>query len=125
LPSGQEDAGVIADHRIGNSQLDYLQAALGRMKSEGFKGAVIVAHHHPVYTAGSQHGWSEQMLSQIDAACLSSGVWPHAVLSGHAHNYQRFTRHHGQAQVPYIICGNGGHGLAKLATKGSSALRAP
>jgi hypothetical protein len=47
------------------------------------------------------------------------------VLSGHAHNYQRFTRHHGQAQVPYIICGNGGHGLAKLATKGSSALRAP
>jgi hypothetical protein len=74
LPSGQEDAGVIADHRIGNSQLDYLQAALGRMKSEGFKGAVIVAHHHPAYTAGSQHGWSEQMLSQIDAACLDSGL---------------------------------------------------
>jgi hypothetical protein len=76
LPSGQEDAGVIADHRIGNSQLDYLQAALGRMKSEGFKGAVIVAHHHPAYAAGSQHGWSEQMLSQIDAACLASGLWP-------------------------------------------------
>jgi hypothetical protein len=120
-----EDPGVIANNSIGNSQLDYLKAALGRVKSEGFNGAVILAHHHPAYTAGSQHGWSEQMLSQIDAACLAAGVWPHAVLSGHAHNYQRFTRHHGQAQVPYIICGNGGHGLAKLATKGSSALRTP
>ena len=33
------------------------------------------------------------MLAQIDAICEETGVWPHAVLSGHAHNYQRFTRH--------------------------------
>jgi hypothetical protein len=32
------------------------------------------------------------MLKQIDAACKKAGIWPHAVLSGHAHNYQRFTR---------------------------------
>jgi hypothetical protein len=32
------------------------------------------------------------MLAQIDAICEETGVWPHAVLSGHAHNYQRFTR---------------------------------
>jgi hypothetical protein len=63
------------------------------------------------------HGWSLKMLSQIDAECDEAGVWPHAVLSGHAHNYQRFTRAHGDAQIPYFICGNGGHGLAKLQTK--------
>jgi hypothetical protein len=120
-----EDPGVIADNHVGNSQLDYLKAALGRVKSDGFKGALLLAHHHPAYTAGSRHGWSEQMLSQIDAACNEAGVWPHAVLSGHAHNYQRFTRHHGQTQIPYLVCGNGGHGLARLTHKGASALRTP
>ena len=94
-----EDPGVIADANIGESQLDYLKAALGRVKSEAFKGALIFAHHHPAYTAGSKHGWSEQMVSQIDAICNQTGVWPHAVLSGHAHNYQRFTRLHGQTQI--------------------------
>jgi len=120
-----EDPGVIANDAIGTSQLDYLKAALQRVKSEKFKGALILAHHHPAYTAGSKHGWSEQMLTQIDAACNEAGVWPHAVLSGHAHNYQRFTRLHGKTQIPYIICGNGGHGLAKLTRKGAAALRTP
>ena len=120
-----EDPGVIADSHIGESQLDYLKAALGRVKSEGFKGALIIAHHHPAYTAGSKHGWSEQMLSQIDKICEATGVWPHAVLSGHAHNYQRFTRHHGQTQIRYVIAGNGGHGLAKLTRRGEPTLRTP
>jgi hypothetical protein len=120
-----EDPGVIADQHIGHSQLDYLKAALERVKSDGFKGAVVLAHHHPAYTAGSQHGWSEQMTSQIDAVCNAAGVWPHAVLSGHAHNYQRFTRHHGQTQIPYIISGNGGHGLARLTRSGAPPLRTP
>ena len=105
-----EDPGAIADSRIGNSQLHYLRTALGRVNSERFDGALIFAHHHPAYTAGSEHGWSIEMLSQIDAVCDETGVWPHAVLSGHAHNYQRFTRLHGQSQIPYVICGNGGHG---------------
>jgi hypothetical protein len=120
-----EDPGVIANATIGDSQLVYLKAALARVNSEGFKGALILAHHHPAYTAGSKHGWSEQMVSQIDKVCNEAGVWPHAVLSGHAHNYQRFTRHHGQTQIPYIIAGNGGHGLAKLSRKAGSPLRTP
>ena len=59
------------------------------------------------------------MLSQIDAVCTKTGVWPHAVLSGHAHNYQRFTRMHGNTQIPYIICGNGGHKVEKLKAPGN------
>ena len=121
-----EDPGVIANEEIGDSQIKYLQAALARVKSENYAGALIIAHHHPAYTAGSKHGWSEQMLAQIDKECEAAGVWPHAVLSAHAHNYQRFTRHHGETQIPYFICGNGGHGLAKLRTKGvTGALRTP
>jgi hypothetical protein len=126
-----EDPGVIADGgkipagTVGTSQLTFLEAALKRVKSEKFHGALIIAHHHPAYTAGSIHGWSEQMLSQIDDICTKTGIWPHAVLSGHAHNYQRFTRTHGDTQIPYIICGNGGHALAKLMRKKGASLRTP
>ena len=120
-----EDPGVIAGPDIGNSQLTYLEAALNRAKADKFKGALIIAHHHPAYTAGSIHGWSEDMLAQIDAKCNAAGVWPHAVLSGHAHNYQRLTRVHGESQIPYIVCGNGGHGLSKLTRKNAGALRTP
>ena len=100
-----EDPGVIADGEIpgtdiGRAQIDYLKVALGRVKSEQFKGALIIAHHHPAYTAGSMHGWSQKMLSDIDSICNETGVWPHAVLSGHAHNYQRFTRLHGNSRFP-------------------------
>ena len=65
------------------------------------------------------------MLSQIDGVCNETGVWPHAVLSGHAHNYQRLTRMHGDTQIPYIVCGNGGHGLARLSRKKGAPLRTP
>ena len=107
-----EDPGVIASEQLGNSQLDFLKAALTRAKN--FAGALILAHHHPAYTVGSHHGWSEEMLAQIDAICVETGVWPHAVLSGHAHNYQRFTRIHQSMQIPYIIAGNGGHAVNRL-----------
>ncbi len=119
-----EDPGVIANATIGGSQLAYLDAALERVKTENFAGALMIGHHHPAYTAGSKHGWSIDMLAQIDAACEKAGVWPHAVLSGHAHNYQRFTRTHGDMQIPYVIAGNGGHGLARLSKPGQ-ALRTP
>jgi len=122
-----EDPGCISNPTIGTSQLDYLEAALKRVKSEKYSGALIFADHHPPYTAGSKHGWSVELLSQIDKICESTGVWPHAFLSGHAHNYQRFTRTRtaDQTQIPYIVCGNGGHNVVPLAKKGAPALRTP
>jgi hypothetical protein len=120
-----EDPGVIASEEIGQSQIEFLQAAFTRAKD--FDGALILAHHHPSYTLGSHHGWSEDMTAQIDKVCQSTGVWPHAVLSGHAHNYQRFTRVHAGRQIPYIIAGNGGHAIARLkrAPESGRAPKAP
>jgi hypothetical protein len=121
-----EDPGVIANGAIGTSQQTYLAAALARVKSEDFSGALIIAHHHPPYTAGGRHGWSLDMQAQIDSICGAVGVWPHAVLSGHAHNYQRFTRtRSGGQQIPYVVCGNGGHNLTPLTKAGEPALRTP
>ena len=92
------------------------------MKKDAFDGALIICVHHPPYAFG-KHSGSMVMLKEIDAVCKDAGVWPHAVLSGHAHNYQRFTRHLGDRQIPFIVCGNGGHAIAKLSTM--QALRTP
>ena len=120
-----EDPGVIASQTIGDSQLQFLRAALARVKTENYKGALLFAHHHPPYAIGSQHSSSTTMRQQMDQICAEVGVWPHAVLAGHAHNYQRFTRHRPDGtEIPYIICGNGGHNVQKLHPKGEP-LRTP
>lgn len=122
-----EDPGVISDPAIGDEQLTYLRAALTRVKKERYAGALLFAHHHPPYAIGGQHSSSTAARRQMDAICEEIGVWPHAVLSGHAHSYQRFTRLRPDGtEIPYVICGNSGHNVQRLkAPKGSTALRTP
>jgi hypothetical protein len=109
-----EDPGVISDENGSNTTLDnrqiaFLTAALNRAKSENFSGAILISVHHPPYTGGTDHGGSPKMLADIDSACTAAGVWPHAVFSGHAHNYQRYTRLVNSYQTPYVVVGCGGH----------------
>jgi hypothetical protein len=108
-----EDPGVISSqgetNSLDNRQITFLTTALKRVKSENYTGAVIIAVHHPPFTGDSTHGGSPQMLADIDSACKTAGVWPHAVFSGHAHNYQRFTRTVNGMQIPYLVAGCGGH----------------
>lgn len=109
-----EDPGVISDEDGANTTLDnrqiaFLTAALKRAKGSDFTGAIVIAVHHPPFTGGTDHGGSPQMLADIDGACTAAGVWPHAVFSGHAHNYQRYTRLVNNYQIPYIVAGCGGH----------------
>ncbi|MBB6145790.1 hypothetical protein HNQ77_003751 [Silvibacterium bohemicum] len=109
-----EDPGVISDENGSNTVLDqrqvaFLTAALQRIVSEKYVGAVIIAVHHPPFTGGTDHGGSPQMLADIDSACTAAGFWPHAVLSGHSHNYQRYTRTVNNTETPYIVAGCGGH----------------
>jgi hypothetical protein len=122
-----EDPGVISSPEIGSAQLSYIETALRRVKSENYTGALLFAHHHPPYAIGGQHSSSTAMRQQMDKVCAAVGIWPHAVLSGHAHSYQRFTRLRSDGTViPYVICGNGGHNVQRLhAPKGSTALRTP
>jgi hypothetical protein len=125
-----EDPGVISSQGgrypdVPDVQLDYLRAALKRVKAEDYDGALIIAHHHPIYAAVGLHGDSPEMQRQIDGICAEVGVWPHAVLSGHAHDYERFTRTRGDAQVPYVVCGNGGHGLPRFGRERPAPQRTP
>ncbi len=133
-----EDPGVISTQNgqfpyLTDTQLDFLAAALARVKKENYKGALLIAVHHPPYVAvtttntdnSGRHGTSPVVLAEIDAACDKAGVWPHAFLSGHAHNYQRFTRTEGKRQTPFLVAGNGGHAVNPLTRKGSPTLRTP
>lgn len=132
-----EDPGVISSQGgmypyLGDAQLAFLKAALARAKQEKFAGAVLIAVHHPPYVAqintddnAGRHGCSPRVLEDIDAACTAADFWPHAVLSGHAHNYQRFTRYLDGRETPFVIAGGGGHAVAKLTKKGESAIRVP
>jgi hypothetical protein len=109
-----EDPGVISDQNgkyptLDKRQVTFLTTALQRIKSQKYAGAVIIATHHPAFTGDSEHGASPLMLQDIDNACAAAGVWPHAVLSGHAHNYQRYTRTVNNYQIPFVVAGCGGH----------------
>src|SRR5580693_1401424 len=130
-----EDRGVISSETtkgkakwptVPDYQLDFLTAQLQQIRSSNYQGAVILAVHHPPFTyspasggsGGGKHYGSPIMLSQIDAICKQTGVYPHAIISGHAHNYQRFTRALTFAgknySVPFIICGDSGHNVSAL-----------
>ena len=115
-----EDPGAISDQngtypKLDQRQITFLTTALKRVKSDNFTGAVMIATHHPAFTGGTDHGGSPLMLQDIDTACQQAGVWPHAVLAGHAHNYQRYTRTVNKYQIPYIVAGCGGHSpLSKM-----------
>ena len=126
-----EDPGVIsnADGKwptVSGVQLDFLQAQLKKIKADKYDGAVILATHHPAFSyappakkgAGGNHGCSTAMMQQIDRICTDVGVYPHAFLAGHAHNYQRYTRimqfGRKEINVPFIVCGDGGHNVNRL-----------
>lgn len=99
--------GKNADGSGDSSQLDWLAATLSATARAQEKKALIIATHHPPYSQ-SGHSGSVEMSQSIDAVCARTGVTPDAFLSGHAHNYQRYTRRIAGRQVPYIVVGTGG-----------------
>ena len=91
-------------------RLDDAQIAwfAGEMAGAPPEKALIVAMHHSCYSADLYHSGSQYMVQQLEQAIASSGRVPDAVLSGHVHNYQRFTRSINGRDVPFIVAGAGG-----------------
>jgi len=110
--------GYIADDNvIGSSQKDWLTQTLTNIETQrqaGPRKALIIAVHHPPFSGGG-HSPSVQMLKDIDDSCQQAGIMPDAVISGHSHNYQRFTRYSSfnnvNMQIPYYVVGCSGHGI--------------
>ncbi len=93
-----------------DDQLTFLTSELNRLKADRLAGkrAILIAVHHPPLSVDAKTGGSAGLMQDIDSCCKAAGLWPDAVLSGHAHLYQRFTRNVNGRQVPYIVAGSGG-----------------
>ena len=111
---------------VGDEQLEFLKGELKRLKPEREAGkrALIVACHHPPASV-SEHPGSAGLDKDLSGAFEEADLWPDAVLSGHAHLYQRFTRKVGEREIPYVVAGAGGFSetrprteVAKGATNG-------
>ena len=117
-----EDFGTLGVNSRDTHQKVWLQKTLATIadaRKQGERKALVIATHHPPYnqgltSGGGGHAGSPEMLSEIDAACQSTGVWPDLFLSGHSHNYQRYMRTLPHAEggkvIPYLIAGTGGIG---------------
>lgn len=81
---------------------------------------VIVAIYHPIYSAYGPHPGSTRLRNLLEHSCESAGRSPDVVLTGHVHDYQRFSATlHGKQNVPFIVAGAGGynqrlHALGKV-----------
>ncbi len=127
-----EDPGIISSEggknpTVDDQQLDFLRSELQRLNHSKYKGALLLAVHHPPYTIGVEHGSSPRMLKDIEDCISKAGnFWPHAILSGHAHNYERYTRTVGSNEVPFVIAGSGGHAATKIKlSSGNTVIRTP
>jgi hypothetical protein len=96
--------------QLSQAQIDWFESEL---KAAPDDRAVIVAVHHPLYSAYGSKPGSQVLHGAIDNAVQASGRVPELVLTGHVHDYQRFTGQLGGKDVPIIIAGAGGYN-AKL-----------
>ena len=81
--------------------------------------ALILCLHHSAYSADINHGSSLAMQLFLRSAFEEAGVLPDLVLSGHVHNYQRFSKKYSCGKiVPFVVAGAGGyaqlHAIAPL-----------
>jgi len=121
--NGGEKEGVIKGNVAGDDQTKFIVEQLQAIKAERAQNpnqrkALLIAVHHPPFSGGGGHGGSSHMLADLDTACKDAGIWPDAILSGHSHVYERFTREISfgakKMEVPYMVIGNGGHGITPM-----------
>ncbi len=94
------------DARGTNEQQQWLQ---DQIQAADPAKKLLIAVHHPPYSLDSAHGGCPDILNALDRAFIAANRVPDAVLSGHVHNYQRFSRNLDGREVPYLIAGAGGY----------------
>ena len=84
---------------------------------------LIVALHHPPLSVDAHHGGSPAMVTALTQSFQAAGRSPDLILTGHVHDYQRFSWQLGGRAVPTIVQGNSGyHNLHRLAPDATPGL---
>lgn len=97
---------------VGQSQKNFLIREIKRLadaKAAGNGKAFILAIHHPPFKGSNTS--VKSLCNDLDDAFNKGGLWPDLVLSGHEHEYSRYTRTVNGRQIPYLIAGNGGYNI--------------
>jgi acid phosphatase type 7 len=102
---------VLDGGEVKNDQRDWLIHELTKAPQNK---ALMVSVHHAPFSADEEHSGSDTILRTLDKAFEQSERKADIVLSGHVHNYQRFTRESKnkdgkRIQIPYVVLGTGGH----------------
>jgi acid phosphatase type 7 len=91
---------------VEQDQADWFKGELAAAPADK---ALIVALHHPPYSGDSHHSSSIAMRTLLDDSFAAAGRKANLVLTGHVHNYQRWSVPDGDGPVTYIVAGNGGY----------------
>lgn len=95
---------------IHQDQIDWFQQEL---KAANPQLALIVAVHHPPFSGDTEHAGSSAVSKVLFNSFKATGRYPNLILSGHVHNYQRFTNvvqgPKGPLQIPCVVAGAGGY----------------
>ncbi len=115
-----ESGGWLNDH-----QYAFLLSELKRLaplRANKDRAVILAIHHLPRWFPGHTDATS----AAIDAVCAQAGLWPDAVLAGHAHLYERIVRPKGTGgapmDIPYFIDGGGGYNIVPTQKTGGAYL---
>jgi hypothetical protein len=93
-------------------QIDWFK---GELQAADVDKALIVAMHHPPFSGDDEHSGSTVAEKVLFESFAETSRYPHLILSGHVHNYQRFTVQENGSTLPCVVAGNGGYSkLGKL-----------
>src|SRR5215472_8432890 len=92
--------------RIGLGQVEWFHQEFASAPKDR---ALILALHHPIYSAYGHHPGSQYLKSIVEAATAAANRTPDLILTGHLHNYQRFTGSINGKPVTTIVAGAGGY----------------
>ncbi|TWJ00748.1 calcineurin-like phosphoesterase family protein [Mucilaginibacter frigoritolerans] len=100
-------------------QKDWFVEELKKAGNQKNEKAIVICLHHSAYSADTNHGSSLRMQLFLNECFEDANVIPNIVLSGHVHNYQRFSKHYPDGKVlPFVVAGAGGyaqlHAIAPL-----------
>lgn len=105
------------------AQQDWLAGELADADAEK---PLLVCLHHPIHSLDAYHSGSQAMARVLNDAVQRAGRRPSLVLSGHVHNYQRFTVTDAAGETPFLVAGNGGyHNLHRMLRPGGADLLVP
>jgi acid phosphatase type 7 len=97
---------VPAGGRIGLNQLAWFKQELTAAPKDR---ALILALHHPIYSAYGNHPGSQILKDLLEEATAAAGRIPNLILTGHVHDYQRFTGYINNQPVTTLVVGAGGY----------------